>query len=50
MACKPIKLKDGTVILADVKPGQKLTKQDEKILAEWVEFVKARAKRKKPKK
>ncbi len=36
---------DGTVILAKVKPGQKLTEKDKTVLAEWVEFVRARARK-----
>ena len=42
MACEPIKMKDGTVILANVKPGAKLTDEDKKIIADWVQFCRDR--------
>ncbi len=45
MPCKEIRMPDGTVILAKVKPGQKLTEKDKTVLAEWVEFVRARARK-----
>ncbi len=42
MSCEEIKMPDGTVILAHVKPGEKLTDEDKRILAEWVEFCRNR--------
>lgn len=42
MSCKPIKMKDGTTVLAMVKPGMKLTEQDKQVLAEWVQFCRER--------
>jgi hypothetical protein len=44
---RPIRLKDGTVVLAELKPGAVLTPADEEILAEWVQFVRDRSERKK---
>lgn len=42
MPCKPIKMKDGTVVLANMRPGQKLTEADKQTLAEWVAFCRER--------
>jgi len=42
MACKEIRMKDGTVVLANMKPGAKLTEEDERIIAEWVQFCRDR--------
>ena len=51
MACEPIKMKDGTVVLANVRPGCKLTAEDKLALAEYVQFCRdRRAKRDKVKK
>ncbi len=42
MKCVPIKMDDGTVVLAAVKPGEVLTAEDKKILAEWIQFCRDR--------
>jgi len=42
MSCKPIKMADGTVVLAMVKPGAVLTDADKQILAEWIQFCRDR--------
>ncbi|MBZ5579545.1 MAG: hypothetical protein LAP40_23540 [Acidobacteriia bacterium] len=42
MACEPIRLKDGTVVLANVKPGMKLTEEDRRVLEEYAEFCRER--------
>ena len=42
MPCKEVRLKDGSVVLAHLKPGAKLTGEDERILAEWVQFCRDR--------
>ncbi len=34
---------DGTIVLANVKPGAKLTENDKKALAEYVQFCRDRA-------
>jgi hypothetical protein len=33
---------DGTVVLAHMKPGAKLTAKDKQVLAEWVQFCRDR--------
>jgi hypothetical protein len=43
MSCEPIRMEDGTVVLANVKPGETLTELDKKILADWVQFCRDRA-------
>ena len=45
MKCEPIKMADGTVVLAMVKPGARLTERDRQILAEYAEFCRERARR-----
>jgi hypothetical protein len=35
-------MKDGTVVLANVKSGETLTEQDKEIIAEWVQFCRDR--------
>lgn len=42
MSCEPIRMKDGTVVLANVKKGEVLTDEDKRILAEWVQFCRER--------
>ena len=42
MSCEPIRMEDGTVVLANVKPGETLTELDKKILADWVQFCRDR--------
>jgi len=42
MSCEPIKMQDGTTVLAMVKPGATLTELDKKILAEWVQYCRDR--------
>jgi hypothetical protein len=42
MSCEPIKMPDGTVVLANVKKGQVLTAKDRQVLAEWVQFCRDR--------
>jgi hypothetical protein len=37
-----IQMADGTRVLACVKPGQMLTEEDKRILAEWVQFCRDR--------
>jgi hypothetical protein len=46
MSCQSIKMADGTVILANVKPGETLTEEDKRILAEYVEFCRERRRKK----
>lgn len=41
MSCQIIKT-SGTVIIANVKPGEKLTAEDKQALVEYVEFCRAR--------
>lgn len=42
MKCVPIKMDDGTVVLASVKPGAVLTEEDKRVLAEFVQFCRDR--------
>jgi hypothetical protein len=42
MSCDPIRMKDGTVVLANVKRGAVLTERDKEILADWVQFCRDR--------
>lgn len=42
MSCEPIKMADGTVVLANVKKGETLTEKDKQVLAEWVQFCRDR--------
>lgn len=42
MSCQPIKMKDGTVVLANVKPGETLTEADKQAIAEYVQFCRDR--------
>jgi hypothetical protein len=42
MSCEPIRMADGTTVLAMVKPSSKLTDSDRKILAEWAQFCRDR--------
>lgn len=43
MSCRTIRMKDGSVVLANMKPGAKLTAQDERTLAEYAQFCRDRA-------
>lgn len=43
MSCKPIRLKDGTVVLANMTRRGKLSERDLKTLEEYAEFCRARA-------
>lgn len=38
MSCEPIKLSDGSVILVNVKPGEKLTPEEIEVLRELFEL------------
>ncbi len=51
MPCEQVRMKDGTVLLANVKPGEKLTDEDKRALDEYVQFCRERRakKRRKPK-
>lgn len=42
MSCEPIRMEDGTTVLANVKPGAKLTEADKQAVAEWVQFCRDR--------
>ncbi len=42
MKCSAIRMDDGSVVLAALKPGAKLTDADRKALAEWVQFCRDR--------
>ena len=43
MPCEPIKMQDGTLLLANVKRGETLTEADKQVIAEWVQFCRDRA-------
>lgn len=45
MKCAPVKLADGTTVLAMVKPGAVLTDKDKEILAEFAQFCRKHASR-----
>ena len=45
MSCEPIRMNDGTVVLANVKKGETLTEGDKKIISEWVEFCRERSRK-----
>lgn len=48
MSCQPIKMADGTVVLANLKPGATLTDEEKQAIAEYVQFCRdRRAKREK---
>lgn len=49
MSCESVKLSDGSVVLVNVKAGQKLTEEDKQALKEYVEFCRKRAAKKKAK-
>ena len=42
MSCEPIKMADGTVVLANVKKGETLTEEDKQVIAEYVQFCRDR--------
>jgi len=42
VSCQEIKLPDGTVVLAMVAPGAKLTDEDKAALAEYIQFCRDR--------
>lgn len=42
MSCQPIKMADGTIVLANVKRGATLTEADKQALADWVQFCRDR--------
>lgn len=42
MSCEPIKMDDGTTVLANVRRGMTLSEEDKKAIAEWVEFCRER--------
>lgn len=42
MSCKTIRMADGSVVLANVNKGAKLTERDKAVLAEWVQFCRDR--------
>ncbi len=43
MSCKPIRLKDGTTLLANVAPGKKLSASDLRVLEEYAQFCRDRS-------
>jgi hypothetical protein len=47
VSCEPIRMADGTVVLAMVRPGAKLTDEDREALAEWIQFCRDRSAREK---
>lgn len=42
MSCQPIKMADGTVVLANLKPGPALTEEEKQAIAEYVQFCRDR--------
>lgn len=38
--CEPVKMHDGSVVLARLKPGTELTDEDRKALADFHQFLK----------
>jgi hypothetical protein len=42
MSCEPVNMPDGTVVLANVRPGAKLTDKDRETIAEWIQFCRDR--------
>ncbi len=50
MSCKPIKMADGTFVLANVKTGEKLNAGDRAVIAEWVQFCRDRREKEQRKK
>lgn len=42
MSCVKVPMPDGTVVLANMKPGEKLTDADKQAIAEWVQFCRDR--------
>jgi len=42
MSCKTIRMADGTAVLANVRPGAKLTARDRQTIAGWVQFCRDR--------
>jgi len=42
MSFEPVKMADGTVVLANVKEGETLTDEDKKAIAEYVQFCRNR--------
>jgi hypothetical protein len=49
MGCKVVRLQDGRKVLANVRPGVKLTARDMQTLEEYAEFCRERAAKKKGK-
>lgn len=50
MNCRPIRMKDGAVVLAMVKPGEEeLTEKEVKSLAAYVQFCRDRSAKRKRK-
>lgn len=47
MSCKPIRMKDGTVVLVDVKPGEELTDEEARVLEQYIQFCRDRRERRK---
>lgn len=42
MSCEPIRMPDGTVVVANVVEGETLTDEDKQAIAEWVQFCRDR--------
>lgn len=42
MSCAPIRLKDGTVVLVNLKPGAALTDDEARVLEEYLLFCRRR--------
>jgi hypothetical protein len=49
MSCEPVKMPDGTIVLANVKDGETLTDEDKRAIAEWVQFCRDRKAKKEKK-
>lgn len=45
MACERVRLRDGSVILVNVKPGETLTDADRQVLEEFHELLRLQKKR-----
>jgi len=42
VSCRSVRLPDGSFVLANLKPGAKISDADKRTLAEWVEFCRER--------
>ena len=48
--CVPVVMKDGTTVLAMMKPGETLTEEDKRIISEYVQFCRDQNRRAKERK